>query len=430
MLNEQTLTYIVSFLAQGTLPCGTVGYTANEEEYSKYKIVVVPSSFFTPSVFGTARSLPVFPLQKINNIPLLFGQPKVEKHGQTLVVYADIIASTFFLISRYEELVNAVRDAHGRFPGRSSVPFRGEFMHRPIVDEYGFLLREWLRSVGVDIQEPVSDFSKIYLTHDADKITQLRNFRGFCGGVLRCLLRKGVSFRQLISALHAPQNDSLFTFPWLFAHNAQVPNAETIVFVKAGKSGLKQDVPMYNLKSSDAQCLFDLCKKNNVHIGLHTSYLAGEQPKLAANEKQRLEQILGVAVKYNRHHYLRSCEPQDMQALITSGISDDFTLGYADMAGFRLGTCRAVKWINPQTKELTNLTLHPLTAMDCSLSGQNYMNMDYEDALAYCSDLIAQVKKHGGELVLLWHNSSVADYAEHAQMYHRTLYPVLLNKLL
>ena len=33
--------------------------------------------------------------------------------------------------------------------------------------------------------------------------------------------------------------------------------------------------------------------------------------------------------------------------MIRAGITDDFTMGYADIAGFRLGTCRSVRWINP-----------------------------------------------------------------------------------
>ena len=33
-----------------------------------------------------------------------------------------------------------------------------------------------------------------------------------------------------------------------------------------------------------------------------------------------------------------------------AGITDDFTIGYPDVAGFRLGTSRPVHWINPENK--------------------------------------------------------------------------------
>jgi len=62
-------------------------------------------------------------------------------------------------------------------------------------------------------------------------------------------------------------------------------------------------------------------------------------------------------------------------------------MGYADMAGFRLGTCRAVHWINPVKKELTSLKLHHLTIMDVTLSEKKYMYMNAHDALQYCKVL-------------------------------------------
>jgi len=82
-------------------------------------------------------------------------------------------------------------------------------------------------------------------------------------------------------------------------------------------------------------------------------------------------------------------------------------MAYADRAGFRLGTCRAVKWINPATPQLTSLTLHPLTLMDSTLNDKRYMNLPADEALRYSKSMIDEVKKHNGDLVLLWHNTSV-----------------------
>ena len=45
--------------------------------------------------------------------------------------------------------------------------------------------------------------------------------------------------------------------------------------------------------------------------------------------------------------------------------------------------------------------------MECSLNEPVYMNLDYEDALAYSRQLIQQVARANGELVLLWHNDSI-----------------------
>ena len=114
------------------------------------------------------------PLQEVQGIPLLFGSPKEEWIRDTWVVHADIIASTYFLISRYEEMVRrGLRDEHGRFPGKESLPYRAGFLHRPIVDEYRMLLHRWLRQSRLRVPEVKKQIRKIYLTHDVDSPTLL-----------------------------------------------------------------------------------------------------------------------------------------------------------------------------------------------------------------------------------------------------------------
>ena len=111
-----------------------------------------------------------------------------------------------------------------------------------------------------------------------------------------------------------------------------------------------------------------------------------------------------------------------MQRLADAGITDDFTMGFADEAGFRLQTTRAVRWINPQTMRLTSLTLHPLTVMDGTLSNADYMNLNEDEAYFLCERLFSKVQMHHGDLCLLWHNSIFAETP-----YHRSLYPKLLQ---
>jgi hypothetical protein len=113
-----------------------------------------------------------------------------------------------------------------------------------------------------------------------------------------------------------------------------------------------------------------------------------------------------------------------MQRIADAGYTDDFTMGFADQAGFRLQTSRAVRWINPQTMQLTSLTLHPLLIMDTTLSGENYMNLTEDEAYFLCERLIAKVRMHHGDVCLLWHNSNFDSHS-----YHTSLYPKILQLL-
>lgn len=424
MLRTETLKYLIDFMAGTNVPDGIVGYTSDHNDFANYKIVIIPCGFFDDDIFLTEKSMPK-ECQTIGGVPFLFGEPKTEIVGNTLVVKADLIASAYFLLSRYEELINCKRDEHNRFCGKDSVAGRFGFIDRPVVDEYGQLLRQWLRDAGIEINNPPEEFNNIYLTHDADKLTQYRNLRGMTGGLLRAI--KNISARKLKSVADAiakgPLSDPLFTFADMLNTDKKVKKAQSIVFIKAVKKAtVSFDKPAYNLSSADAQTLINICKSSNCKIGLHTSYLSGEMPNIIHSEKDRLESAVGENIVLNRWHFLRSGKPDNMNKLAECGITDDFSIGFADIAGFRLGTCRAVRWIDPTTMTLTNLTLHPLTIMDCTLD--DYMKLDETEAFDYCKKLIDNVKKHNGDLSLLWHNTSVSSLNN---SYHKRLYTKLID---
>lgn len=433
---SESIKYIIRFLAGENLSpilLKQIGYTANPEEFHKYKLVIIPSSFFSPETYGTTASLPNLPLQIWEEAPILYGEPIVEQIENTRILHADLIASTYFLVSRYEEMVQPdKRDIHGRFPGKESLPYRAGFIDSPLVDEYGKLLRSQLRETGLEIPEPPHQIRKIYLTHDVDQLSHYRSFRGFMGGLLRGIQRPKEGNKAIKTYFRGLKNDPWYTLPWLFKLDNSLrlklgaDRCEPIVFIKVGGGTRKEDKPYIKHHLQDFQTLITLCKKKKIIFGLHSSYEAGIYPNRIAGEKKHLERITKKTTFYNRHHYLDSREPKDMQELINVGITDDFTLGYADVAGFRLGTCRAVRWINPSTKELTSLTLHPLTMMDGSLSDKRYMFLSAHEAYEYCIRLINMVESWNGELVLLWHNTSVEDTP---QSYHRKLYQDIITYL-
>ena len=158
MLSKKICQYLIDFLV-GSLWVQSegddrfqrrfeaIGYTDDPEQMKLYPIVIIPSGFFKMDVYGTEESMPTLPLKTWRGIPLLFGEPRVEwsADGSQLIIYADLLASTYFLISRYEEMYRrSERDSYGRFPGKSSLPYRAGFLHRPIIDEYGEALRQIL----------------------------------------------------------------------------------------------------------------------------------------------------------------------------------------------------------------------------------------------------------------------------------------------
>ncbi len=424
MLPIETLRYILNFLARTELPADAVGYTADAEAAHRFKVVIRPSRFFDAGVYGTAATLPATPLTEVDGVPILFGCAKTEMDGTSLVTEADIVASTFFLITRYEELIVTKRDVHGRFAYANSILSCEQLRFRAVVDEYGKLLRSWLRRAGVDIAEPEPKLGSVTLTHDVDILTAYRRPRGFFSGLKRSVHCKSEGAYGIFRAINNRNADPAFTFQQLIEIDNHLPEARKIYFIKSAIETHRFDKPQYKLNGKDFRHLLNLIRANGDEIGLHNSYFSGQNPQFVAQEKAKLEAALGCSVSLARYHYLRTCSLDDFRAFVLAGITDDFTLGFADCATFRLGTSRAVRWIDPKNLHITPLTLHPLMMMDVSLSGQNYMNLPVEKALAHAKQLIDTTKQHGGDLCLLWHNnnmSPVISSYNHAELYTRVI---------
>ena len=396
-MNPQTdirliIDYIKQFLLYGNAEAAQrVGYTAEEQEWEQYPVVIVPNGFL-----GNSLVLPDM------------SRPQMEQRGKTLVIRTDLIYNTFFFISRAEELLNRQRDEHGRFGARYSILGYSNRLQIPIIDEYAHILMKHL-----ELDMPAPRYSHIYLTHDIDTISQYRHLRGFLGGIYRG------EWRQALQALTDIHRDPVYTFPWLIEQDAKVPTAEVIYFVKHTR-GKGYDYPQYNLQGADFQQLKTSLLKSGVRIGIHSSYYGLDQgtPSSFILHPSSEESIL------HRSHYLR-CSIDNMQALADAGVTDDFTMAFPDQAGFRLQTSRPVRWINPKTYTLTPLTLHPLTVMDCTLSNTNYMNLQTEDeAYFFCEQLFDKVRQYAGDITLLWHNSNPS-----GNPYHQSLYIKLLKGL-
>lgn len=326
------------------------------------------------------------------------------------------------LLFRQEEIEHReLRDEHGRFIGRMSSRYADGTLCIPLVDEQ----EASMVSPG---------FNHVYLTHDIDAPFAWWTFRGALGGMLRTVATSpNIMFNPMLSYFgFAHGLDPYDSFDWIVEQDGRVVSAlgESLVtpayFVMANEKSGPHDGNPY-LKSRAVKNLLKKLMASGAEIGLHASYQAGENPRLIAGEKQRLEHVIGREIKWNRNHYLRSKEPEDMTILAETGITDDFTLGYPDVVGFRVGTCRPYKWHDVKSGKETNLTIHPMTIMECTLDMKKYMGLEEESAFMKCKAMIDEVYKYHGDLVLLWHNTSLA---RSTLTYHRRLYPRVLDYII
>lgn len=412
------INYVLEFLLGSTEYVRYVGYSKDSTEWKNYKVVIVPSSFLEEHKEGKVQ-MPQLPLKQLDGMPILFGEPQVKQVENTLVVYADLVTSAVFLLSRYEETLVSERDLHGRFQAKSSLLYKAGCLMRPLVDEYGSWLRAQLQSMGVGVQLPNTSL-KITLTHDVDEPFAHRSLKSLLGGIMR-----GETKTAWHNFTHALEQNSYYTFPWIVSQEAKLPFADKIYFMRMPLQPCQQDKPYVSYQSKDMRALVALLKKNKVQIGLHASYFSGENPQIIGREKMELETAIQQSITTNRYHFLRTCLADDMSYLADAGIKDDYTLAFADQVGFRLGTCRPVAFISPKTLKTSNLILHPLTMMDATLF--RYMQLSLDDAFKQACCLIETVRQYGGELVLLWHNTMLQPQQPSCLCYQKILEYLALN---
>ena len=375
--------YILTWLCYGNAEAAKrVAYSADPQALDTHDVLIVPCGHLGKDIV----------------LPDMVG-PVVEQTSEgKYIIRTDIVYTAFFFISRAEELLNPQRDQHKRFLARHSVLGQANRLQTPLLDQYAQTLMKCL-----NLPMPTAELDCIYLTHDIDSISQYRHLRGAMGGLLRG------KWQQVKAACRNIYDDPQYTFPWIIKQDAEVPQAKVIFFVKHTR-GRGYDYPQYNLRGHDWLRLKNRLRVSGALLGLHSSYY-GYIPR----------SVKGMTAQ--RSHYLR-CSIDQMQRLADAGITDDFTMGFADQAGFRLQTTRAVRWINPRTYTLSPLTLHPLTIMDATLSGNNYMHLSEKEADELCRQLIETVRRYHGDLCLLWHNSSFTQ-----DSYHQSLYPKILQTL-
>ena len=202
-------------------------------------------------------------------------------------------------------------------------------------------------------------------------------------------------------------------------------SVKTAYFFIAGDKN-QSDVS-YDIRSIQAKNAVAKVHASGAMIGLHASHAVRINSENIAIEKARLEEVCDFPIYMNRHHNLDWCEIKNGWVLFKAGLSWDSTLGYADVAGFRLGVCRPVPLFDPIKIQAFGIEEHPLIVMDVTLNSTDYMNLDEDEALEYCKRLITTTRKHNGEFVMLWHNNRII---KDPGSYHPRLYRRILNELI
>lgn len=328
-------------------------------------------------------------------------------YGHDLDFSFDPLAAVFYMVSRYEEYLPHYEDAHGRYMASESLAFQKGFLDQPVVDQ-------WARMLKAKIAERYPGFETakqnylFELTVDVDAAwcyLHKGTYRSTLGFLRDLVARRDwEEVARRFRVLRHAEPDPFDTFDYILATLQRAPQSHLYFFA------LLADYGPYNKPASYlnrhmrelVQHLDDYAK-----MGIHPGYDTMEQPQLLDTEMKRLESIIHRPIIRSRFHFLRLRLPLSYRILRRAGISDDYSMGYADTVGFRAGISVPYPFYDLERDHEIELIIHPFCVMDTTL--KKYVGMTPDEGLEQYKRLVDSVRAVEGTFCCVVHNQNLTE---------------------
>lgn len=405
-----------------------IDYKPNDNELTlsfknskkKIKFHIVPDKLWYDLLYGETKIKWFYKSDikfakniKFEKIPVLFHRNGRESfvdilNENELVFNSDIISSSFFMLSRWEEIINKSRDRHCRFYAKESVAYKCGFLDLPVVDIYGMILRESLQILFPSVDLGNKEFC-VMLSHDIDHIRRFLNFkralRTIIGGDL--IIRRSIamalsSMKQAVQSFKNIQNDPYFKGIYDLAWISKKYNLRSAFYFKTCEKGNYDSG--YSIDAPVKLCIEEL-KSNGFEVGFHPGYETFRDYNTFIKEKEIMDNILQTKKYGGRQHYLRFDILSTWRYWEKARLIYDSSMGYADYEGFRCGTCHTFRPFDIEYDGELDILEIPLIVMESTLNGERKLTP--EEGLESIINLAQCCQKVEGDFTLLWHNTSV-----------------------
>ena len=317
----------------------------------------------------------------------------------------DPFACAFYLVTRYEEYLAESTDEHERFTDSENILVRHGIHQQPVVD----MMAYWIAG---KISEKFQEFKickrsfQFITSIDIDNAWAFKNksLPVSVGAILKAVSHgRWNELKQRIVVFLGLQKDPYDTYKYILDSYKGLLSHILFFILIGDRERYDRNISFRNKNFRQLiQHLSSVCE-----VGIHPSYASNYKPWLFETEKERLEDIIQKPVTKSRQHFLKLKMPQTYQQLQKMGISDDYTMGFASLVGFRAGTCTAFHFFDLSRNQRTELMIHPFQVMDVTL--KSYLKMDPEQAWQQIEKLMHEVKNVNGTFISLWHNESLKD---------------------
>lgn len=322
----------------------------------------------------------------------------------------DIFAASFYLLSRYEEYLPHEKDMYGRYAHENSLAFKEDFLRLPLINI-------WISNFSASLKNKFTALNPQHLnfkytpTYDIDIAWSykskgiLRNIGGFI---------KSPSALRL-AVLSGIKKDPFDCYEFLRSLHKEYQMEPVYFFlVASSRSNYDKNISPYNHN------MWRLLKRHAMiySVGLHPSWRSNEKEGLLKKEKRILETAGNIQITQSRQHYIKFSLPQTFEALIQVGITDDYSMGYGSINGFRASVASSFIWYNLSAEKASTLRIHPFCFMDANSFYEQKQNAAVSfSELMYYYEICKKVK---GNFISIFHNNFLGTdklYAGWREMY-------------
>ncbi|MEO8664942.1 MAG: hypothetical protein ABI462_05540 [Ignavibacteria bacterium] len=340
------------------------------------------------------------------DIPFLFGDEQKDivtnEHGTVTVNY-DIIASSFYFLSGWQEKFCSTKDEFGRFPYNESIQKKYDLQTIPVVNYYFTVLKDAIEmAYGVKLQNRVAENFSCFLTHDIDELKTIWMQESF-----HALKKRKIAniFPQVMKKIKGNNVGESIDSVESIEKKHQIRSTYFFLVRKGNVNEFKN--ADYDIKENKITALVNGVKSSGNEIALHGSFFTHNSKKNLEEDKTVLSNVISNENIYgNRFHYLCFDIDKTPGVLEGSGFRYDSTLGFAEHTGFRNSYSDPFYLFNWEEEKMSKVIEFPLTVMDVSLYFSQYMHISQSESFVKIKKLIDQIKKINGCLVLNWHNTS------------------------
>ena len=422
--------YVVDFLFGELLQLSYIIIVKSEQKSSlviefQDRKVLFEDHFFNkhiePKSYLSLNNLP----QKITHlssfldikIPIIYGTDTYSEENEQIKCGLDIIASSFFMLTRWEEYVLG-RKENGKCNEEELLCVKCGYERIPIVHCYEDFLIFLLRRIGVKTN--VNRSFEIKNTHDVDRC-YLTGWWELFKNVTRIYKDGGKKRAWKILKdytrykIHYDNPFDTFSFYMNYADTIGVKDE---FYFKCCDD--KEPGKSYTIKDGIVQGFISLIKARGHIIGFHPSENTFENSLQFNTEIIRLKSVTELSTVSGRNHALLVAPNtyRDWDNVHADFVSN---YGYQYRNGFRCGIAIPFRVFDIEQRTILDVNEIPFEIMDSVLLRTQ---PSFDDAFENIKEIIQIVKRHNGLLCINWHTDA---YNVKQMEKYRPLYPKIIE---